>query len=630
MQRPNLINLCCILAFQLLLAQDEKVSYKAFGYTPNPIDKSLYTALQNAKDETAKMYFIDSIAQIHVLYGNTDSILYYGKYLNNQAASLDKEKITELTFLAKSYLILGLGNTQKGLLDQATKEFVGGINLIVDEQSPLLHKLHLGLARVYMFKGEYEKSSSLLSEVLSNAKDEKILGKCHIYIADIQFSKNEIAKARKSYDTAVNFLKKSAAKKELLYIKLQLGRLDVSYKNYERALTQLESVKNNALEQHFYDLHIDAVLEIGNIYTATENYQAANMVLNTAYVNAVQWERLELQKKIINQLRKVLVLQGDYKNAYNIMTQYLAVSNDIIRNQKSEQIKELEIRFETVKKEKEIYALQQDQQLKEAAIERQKTIKNAILIGFLVLLVPTIALLIVYYQKLQAQSQLNAQQEELNRQKMTALKNEQELQVIKTAVAAQHKERQRIAQELHDQIGGNLAAIKLQLGDGSQAERSIKKQLDDTYRQVREISHDLIPKAISDDMLTHLIQNYLVNINESSRETVLKFYPYPKEEINNLPEPIKVEIFSIIKELVTNAIKYARAKTVNIHLTLYENTLNLLYEDNGKGFNTTIVNKGIGLKNMSNRIKKLKGTIQIDSSKDRGTVITLEIPLKTQ
>lgn len=630
MQVRNRIAFIFILSLFLLQAQDKKVSYKAFAYTPNPISDSLYAALADANDANTKMQLIDSIAQIHILYGNTDSILYYGKYLNDQSFSLEKEQITNLTFLAKSHLILGLGNMQKGLLDEAIKEFIEGINLIGDNHNTLLHQLQLGLARTYMFRGEFEKSGSLLSEILSSAKDTIVLGKSHIYLADLRFSQNNTEAARSSYTTAKGLLEKTNAQKELLYIDLQRGRLAFYDKDYRTALDLLENTKTEALNDHFYDLYIDAVLEIGNVYTATENYQAANIVLNTAYVNAVQWERLELQKKVIDKIRKVLVLQGDYKNAYNIMTQYLAVSNDIIRNQKSEQIKELEIKYETVKKEKEIFALQQDQRLKEAAIARQKTIKNAILIGFLVLLVPTIALLIVYYQKLQAQSQLNAQQEELNQQKMAALKNEQELHVIKTSIEAQHKERERIAQELHDQIGGNLAAMKLQLNDATEIGSSFKQQLDDTYRQVREISHDLIPKAISDGLFTNLIDNYLANINDNDNGADFKFYPHPKAEINQLSEPIKVEIFSIIKELVTNAIKYAAAKTVNIHLTVYENTLNLLYEDNGKGFNTHEAKMGIGLKNMSNRIAKLKGTMQIDSSENRGTVITLEIPLNTK
>ncbi len=627
MRKAQFIAVFLIFVLWFLPAQEKKMYYRAFGYIPNPVSDSLYTALQNAKDASTKMSLLDSIAQVHILYGNTDSIIYYGKYLNNEAVSMAKEQIADFSFLAKSHLILGHGNMQKGLLDKATKEFIEGINLIEEESSGILHQLQLGLARVYMLKEENEKAQSLLSEILSRARQNKIIGKSHIFIADFQFSQNEISKAAASYHTAEQFLTKTHSEKELLYIKLQQSRLKIYNKEYGTALVLLESVKNKALQQHFYDLYIDAVLEIGNVYVALKDYQAANLVLNVAYVNSVQWNRLELQKRIIDKIRKVLVLQGDYKNAYNIMTQYLSVSNDIIRNQKSEQIKELEIQYETVKKEKEIVALQQDQQLKEVAIERQKTIKNAILIGFLILLVPIIALLIVYYQKLQAQSQLNAQQEELNQQRMAALKNKQELQVIKTSIEVQNKERQRIARELHDQIGGNLAAIKLQLGDTTNVEKSIKLQLDETYRQVREISHDLIPKAITDDDFNELIFNYLSNINDNNKATIFTYFPHPKESINNLPEQLKAEIFSVIKELVANAIKHAGAKSVNLHLTIYENTLNLLYEDDGKGFDADKVQKGIGLKNMKNRIIKLKGTMQIDSAVNRGMVITLEVPL---
>ena len=103
----------------------------------------------------------------------------------------------------------------------------------------------------------------------------------------------------------------------------------------------------------------------------------------------------------------------------------------------------------------------------------------------------------MYYQKIQTQSELAKKQEEYNTEKVKSLLQEQELNLIKASIDGQDEERKRIAQELHDSIGGNLAGIKLQLSSlaqNSPALKTINSQIDETYQLVRDISHTLIPK----------------------------------------------------------------------------------------------------------------------------------------
>ena len=278
-----------------------------------------------------------------------------------------------------------------------------------------------------------------------------------------------------------------------------------------------------------------------------------------AYTNAIQWNRLELQKKIINSLRKTYEKKGDYQTAYNLMTQYLAVSNRIQREQNSELVQELEVKYQSLRKENHILALKEAQLEKENEIDRQTTIKKAFLYGFLVILIPILALLYVYYQKLQTQSQLNLRQKELSAQKMNSLIKENELEVAKSSLKAQQEERRRIAKQLHDSIGSNLAGIKLQLAnlkESDTTQHSVLEQIDQTYELVRDISHDLIPKRFKQDAFTTLVQDYLKTIEEASPIQV-SFSAYPEHAVNGLKEALKVEIYSILQELITNTLKHA-------------------------------------------------------------------------
>ncbi|WP_340203679.1 sensor histidine kinase [Ascidiimonas sp. W6] len=220
-------------------------------------------------------------------------------------------------------------------------------------------------------------------------------------------------------------------------------------------------------------------------------------------------------------------------------------------------------------------------------------------------------------------------QKEINKGKLDRFLKDQEIELIRAAIDGQDKERKRIAQELHDNIGGNLAAIRLQLNNIVNPKNNqlnfIKKQLDETYEQVRNLSHDLIPKKFSKNKFSVVLEEYLQNIEEASNLNI-SFSIHPREKIDQLDEVVQMELFRIIQELVTNTLKHAKAKFAELHLNLVQDKLNLLFEDNGVGFNAENLKDGIGLDNIKCRLKKLNGVMVIDSKHERGTVINIEIP----
>ncbi|MDY7394297.1 histidine kinase [Aureibaculum sp. 2210JD6-5] len=618
----------------LSLAQkddDEKKWYTFFGKTYDRAPDSLYKQLKEAKEFSDKAFFIEEIAKVHIELGNTDSVNYYGKYLEDEATNNQKDGIIDNLHLSKAYTILGKGKMLQGLYEEAMKYYLKGLEITKITDSPYLYFAHsLGLASVYIKNEEFEKATPLLDNAIEGSKNTYFTGLAKKYYGDIFYQKRNITKSTLYYNDALIDLELAPDKKLALEIKLNLGTMDAVSNRTDSALKLFEEVKNTANENKYYDLYIDAVLRIGDVYKRLDNFQAAQMILSVAHVNSVQWDRMELEKKVLQSLVDLYSDQEDYKNAYALMTQYVGVSNRIIQEQKSKEIKELEIQYQTLQKENEINSLQEEQLLKESEIKRQKTIKYAFLIGFLIFLIPISALLIVYYQKLQAQSQLNAQQEELNKQKVSSLIREQELKLVKASVEAQDEERTRIARELHDSIGGNLAAIKLQMNNvnyKSDSNTAIISQIDDTYQQVREISHNLIPSKFSQNAFTTLISEYINKLDKSSDQDIV-FMPHPIEKINAIEESIQVEIFNIIQELLTNTLKYAKAKNVEIHLNLHNNSLQLLFEDNGVGYDQNKTPTGIGLQNIKSRLDKLKAQLNIDSSINRGTAVTIEIPLQ--
>ena len=156
--------------------------------------------------------------------------------------------------------------------------------------------------------------------------------------------------------------------------------------------------------------------------------------------------------------------------------------------------------------------------------------------------------------------------------------------------------------------------------------QNIQKQLDETYQQVRDLSHNLIPEKFSHNNFSTLLEEYQKNLAGIDKLKT-SFMAYPKSKIDLINENLQMEIYKIIQELVTNTLKHAKATTIDLQLNYIENNLNILFEDNGIGFDSHKKESGIGFKNINSRLQAISGSMEIDSILKRGTIVNIDIPL---
>ncbi|WP_282044062.1 tetratricopeptide repeat-containing sensor histidine kinase [Winogradskyella flava] len=617
------------LCMYMCIAQDKRYDFTAFGKMPKVVDNELYAKLDKAKILSERSAYLDTISRIFLVTGNADSLMHYGKLLKNEALMATSERQNIEDYQKSAMYYQGVAAQKMGLMDEAISAFIQGLE-IENSNSLLQNHLKLQLAQTYIFKNQLDKAEPILKELPQTKMPEDFYLSNTIVKSRFLIVGGNYDQAKKMIDSALleDFI--DDYDKAKLELQLNLIQLNIRQGNYDNVITISERIKYDALDNDFYDIYIESTLNEGFAYARTKNYDVAEMALSSAYVNTLQWNRLELQKKVINALVKLYSAKKDYENAYALMTQYQAVSRTIRENQNQRVIKDLELKYETLQKEKAISQLQEDQLLKQAEIERQKTIKYAFLIGFLVILIPVILLLVLYYQKLQTQSLLNEQQEAIKEQEMKSLLQSQELELAKNAMSVQLKERDRIARELHDSIGGNLAGIKLKMNSTNKDDsgfEQILRELDTTYDQVREISHSLIPKSFDVSAFTDLVKSYIDDLNKDAISN-LEFNAYPEQAINSIDIALQVALFNIIKELITNALKHANANDISIQVTEYaeDDSISLIYEDDGLGFDTNSDFKGIGLSNIESRVNQFDGNLSINSTKDNGTVISINIP----
>jgi len=201
----------------------------------------------------------------------------------------------------------------------------------------------------------------------------------------------------------------------------------------------------------------------------------------------------------------------------------------------------------------------------------------------------------------------------------------------------QEQERQRIAADLHDAVNPILSAAKLRMESvqdkiadpRNKADlASIEALLARAMNEIKDISVNLMPSTLRDFGLSYTLQDYCNKIFTGGTPTIdLDIHGLK----NRLDKPIEIALFRIAQELLNNAIKHADATQVDIQVIAHQHSIILMVEDDGKGFHlstTEVSNKGFGIQNVRSRVTSLGGEMEIDSVKERGTIITVEIPLK--
>ena len=214
-----------------------------------------------------------------------------------------------------------------------------------------------------------------------------------------------------------------------------------------------------------------------------------------------------------------------------------------------------------------------------------------------------------------------------------------EKKALHATLEGQEQERRRIAQEIHDGLGPLFSSLTMHIESMEKViqektpeiifECSILRELSKTIAQdIRAISHDLMPSAVEDFGVATALENLCETTNEASKSDI-SFYCANMEE-TRLDENIELGLYRIGQELLNNALKYAKATNIVIQLIRHENSIVLMVEDDGVGFDKQLIKKkkkGIGWRNINTRTRSLGGFFNIDSREGEGFVATVEIPL---
>ena len=367
----------------------------------------------------------------------------------------------------------------------------------------------------------------------------------------------------------------------------------------------------------------DVLLQLGQAYSEIKNYPKAIAYLDEAVTLSKLNNSIEIEQKAHWSLSKIYESLNRPQGAYTELLLSTQLKDSLLNESHLKQINLLEKQYESEKKDKELAKKQMDLEHNQLELSKKNNQMTLATIGSALLLLITLGLWYVLRQR-----------QRLKHIEISKLKQQQDITKLQALIEGEEKERNRLAEELHDGINGDLSSIKYQLSSISADELStISKsifekavaQIDHSCQQVRNISHNLSPLTIRDFGLMTSIKNYCSKL-ESIHPIHINFQQFGTDV--SLPKNIETVIYRIVQELVNNIIKHAQATEALVQINTHEDMMFITVEDNGKGFQNNPNNAGIGLKNIASRIAFLNAQLEEEHTAN-GTTFTININLNT-
>ena len=309
-----------------------------------------------------------------------------------------------------------------------------------------------------------------------------------------------------------------------------------------------------------------------------------------------------LQYDVYNNLHLVYKELSDFPQAYHTLELAKALSDSLFVQEKSRQLEELSVKYETQKKELEYQKLQE---------KRQKEKQNLQLkITFLLILMAIMAFFSLYFiQKQKLRIERQKREAEAQKREFETLQRDTERNATRAYLKELEKERNRLAKELHDGVCNDLYALEM---NASTLNESWKELLRTSRENIRRVSHELLPPTFQETTLKQVLQNYAERMTSAPCKVTLTTLP-EECDWSVLPETYCLNIYRIIQEATGNALKHASPTEIHLTLEWKLPNLELTISHNGKFSSTS--EKGIGLQTMKERVMAMKGHISVDTEK---------------
>ena len=363
----------------------------------------------------------------------------------------------------------------------------------------------------------------------------------------------------------------------------------------------------------------------GSLYHKEKEYNKAEEYYLKSIDFATEHKSRYILQEAYQNLASLYDETGRSDLAYDYVLLQSSVKDSILNIEKTKIIEETEAKFQTERKNRELAEKDKElavsaQREAEAELKRKQTLYGlgGGSIGLLFL-----GLFVIQRNKRKSQAEKDA-----------AVIEERD-KGLKAVINAQEDERTRISKDLHDGIGQQLSGLKMawqklssDIGSNNPDEfgrlMDLTKILDDSASEVRNISHQMMPKTLQELGLAPAIEDML-NKSLAHSDIEHSFETYNTDQ--RFKREIELGLYRVCQELVNNIIKHSGANMVSVQLLKNANNLVMIVEDNGRGIEPGSGDEGHGMLNMKSRMNTVNGEVNLEPSPGSGTVATVRVPL---
>lgn len=391
---------------------------------------------------------------------------------------------------------------------------------------------------------------------------------------------------------------------------------------YEKALEKSILINDKYQQANHYNALGQAYLEMGRPDDCRDHL-FASLQLAREYQNKRGEYNVSLS--LSNYYKSI----KDFYKAYEYLSWHQEMTDSIMKEETRNYTAYLEASFEAGKKENEIFRLEKVQQEKEYQLKRS-TLLLFVGAGLVA------ALLIILYllrRNHRNKEKIAAERSALLEEKVKNIEKEQQIVSLQSMINGQETERTRIAKELHDGLGSVFSTVKMHYSTLQQGTPEIKGNplyrktldlIDKASDELRTVAHNMMPEVLMKVGLVDALQDFCNNINSGKLLTIrLQTYGMDKR----LSSSTETMLYRIVQELIHNILKHAEATEALIQINRQESRLSLIIDDNGRGFDTREASekRTMGMSTVKSRVDYLNGRLTIDSRKDIGTTIMIDL-----
>lgn len=363
---------------------------------------------------------------------------------------------------------------------------------------------------------------------------------------------------------------------------------------------------------------------MGKIARQEGNLSGAEAFLKKGFALAESFGRMETMLSLLEELAEVQEKLGKPAEALAAFKMAYALRDSMTEERRLSLIKEMTTRFDVAQKDKDL-------QISQIELQQRTRQKNYLLVLAFLLGLLSIAIFFGLRSRMRANKKIAAQESALQQQEIRRLEQENKLSALAFMLEGQEKERSRIANDLHDSLGGLLASVKshvqrlLETGKDPELTAKTNRLIDDAAGEVRRIAHNMMPRALTLSGLPGALEDLAQDLRKQGLDCDLEIIGFDPD--HPLDPTQAVTIYRIIQELSHNVIKHAGATHLLLQLLRKEDRLTIIVEDNGKGFDLQEArqNNGIGLSSIESRVQFLHGEIEWDSVPGEGTTVVITV-----